>query len=342
MLRSAAAMASIGHLAIGMGAARLASGGERPSWGSMAVWSALSMLPDADVIGLALGIPYEDPFGHRGVSHSLLFAAGIGAVAGLVAATVGLPRRRAAILATVVVASHSLLDTLTDGGLGCALFWPVDTTRYFAPWRPIPVSPIGLAFFSPYGAWVGAIELILFSPVLLFALRRTAVLATPRRAARIVFVAVWAILVWLIGSSDPLRQSLVGWLLRADTEFASAFSESAFAAISPGMTEDEVRGRLGAPLEESWQYENEPADVCRVLRLVDDRVAMRPDFDPCTPAGVQVGMSSQDVRHRLGPPAGAIWHYSRSRNASWFQARGIFFYGGVVEETMRRWVPPDP
>ena len=41
---------------------------------------------------------------------------------------------------------------MIDGGLGCALFWPFDLTRYFAPWRPIPVAPIGMDFFSPHGA----------------------------------------------------------------------------------------------------------------------------------------------------------------------------------------------
>ena len=33
-----------------------------------------AMLPDADVLAFALHIPYADAFGHRGASHSLLFA----------------------------------------------------------------------------------------------------------------------------------------------------------------------------------------------------------------------------------------------------------------------------
>jgi inner membrane protein len=70
-----------------------------------------------------------------------------------------------------VLASHPLLDTLTDGGLGCALLWPFDHTRYFAPWTPIPVSPIGLSFFSPYGMYAAGVELIYFAPLIWFALR---------------------------------------------------------------------------------------------------------------------------------------------------------------------------
>ena len=63
-------------------------------------------------------------------------------------------------MAALVVASHALLDTLTDGGLGCALFWPFDLTRYFAPWTPLPVSPIGLGYLSPYGLYVATVELV--------------------------------------------------------------------------------------------------------------------------------------------------------------------------------------
>jgi inner membrane protein len=51
-----------------------------------------------------------------------------------------------------VTASHGMLDAMTDGGLGVAFFAPFDNARYFFPWRPILVSPIGIAqFFSGYG-----------------------------------------------------------------------------------------------------------------------------------------------------------------------------------------------
>jgi inner membrane protein len=41
---------------------------------------------------------------------------------------------------------------MTDGGLGIALLSPFDNHRYFFPWTPIVVSPIGLrGFFSQWG-----------------------------------------------------------------------------------------------------------------------------------------------------------------------------------------------
>jgi inner membrane protein len=50
-----------------------------------------------------------------------------------------------------VVLLHSQLDALTNGGGGIAFFSPFDDRRYFFPWRPIQVSPIGLAVFSRWG-----------------------------------------------------------------------------------------------------------------------------------------------------------------------------------------------
>jgi len=165
-------MASIGHIAVGMAASRARERAGEPQWRSAVLWAALSMLPDADVIGLPLGVAYASPWGHRGATHSLVFAAAVGLAIGLAARWRGRSALATGLLATAVLASHGLLDTLTNGGLGCALLWPFDLTRYFAPWRPIPVSPIGLAYLSPYGLFVAVSEAILFSPLLVFALLR--------------------------------------------------------------------------------------------------------------------------------------------------------------------------
>ena len=128
------------------------------------------MLPDADVIGLSLGIAYEDALGHRGATHSFVFAIVTAALVGAAIRARRGPWLRAALTAAVVVATHPLLDTLTNGGLGCALFWPFDNTRYFAPWTPIPVSPIGLAYFSFYGMVVAVTEVVFFAPIFLYGL----------------------------------------------------------------------------------------------------------------------------------------------------------------------------
>ena len=74
------------------------------------------------------------------------------------------------LLATLTVASHGLLDSMTTGGLGAALLWPFDLTRYFAPIRPIPVAPILVHFLSLRGLYCSAVEVLLLSPCWVWAL----------------------------------------------------------------------------------------------------------------------------------------------------------------------------
>lgn len=105
---------------------------------------AASMLPDADVLGFYLGIPYGDALGHRGFSHALMSAAVIGLLAGLAAPAFKSTRLKACLFIAICMASHGLLDMLTDGGKGVAVFWPFTEHRYFFPWHGIEVSPLGL------------------------------------------------------------------------------------------------------------------------------------------------------------------------------------------------------
>ena len=331
-------MASLGHIAVGMAAARTLSPRQRPSWTSMAVWSGLSMLPDADVIGLPLGIAYEAPWGHRGATHSLVFALAAAGVAALVAPRLGLLRGRTFAVAAVVLASHPLLDTLTDGGLGCALLWPFDLTRYFAPWRPMPVSPIGLAFFSPYGAFVAATELILFSPLLRFALF-TGVPRGGHAFRRAAFWAGWLVLVWLVVSTDPVRQRVLGLVFRESTEYAAGYSEAAFDSIRDGTARADVERLLGTPLEQEWYYTAFNSDECRIVHFADGAVTRWLNFDRCTPPGIRLGMSIPEVRAMIGSPIDECWAYSRSGNGSFFQGRGLCFAEGRVLDINRRWVP---
>jgi len=163
-------MPSVGHVALGLAAARRAAvpAGVRPwTWASSLV--VLSLLPDLDVVAFRFGIPYGAPFGHRGAMHSLTFALIVGVLVRAGAAAAKLKPYPMSILAFLVVASHGLLDTLTDGGKGIAILWPFTNERYFAPWRPIPVAPIGARLFSAAGVRVMLYEAVLFLPVFLIA-----------------------------------------------------------------------------------------------------------------------------------------------------------------------------
>jgi inner membrane protein len=118
-----------------------------------------TILPDFDSIAFKLGIAYADQFGHRGATHSLFFALAVGMVGAAAAPWLRTTRWRALWFLTLCTASHPVLDALTSGGLGVALFWPWSHERIFAPWRPIAVSPIGMGFFSARGLKVILSEL---------------------------------------------------------------------------------------------------------------------------------------------------------------------------------------
>ncbi|MDR2957934.1 MAG: metal-dependent hydrolase [Stenotrophomonas sp.] len=174
----------ITHAAVPLALWCAADRGRIPAW-LLAAGVVAAMLPDADVLAFALHIPYADAFGHRGASHSLLFASVMAALAAVLAffgsgrpgsAQHGPGSRRpgsavscqprvapttarptvastvqAAVFVFICAASHPLLDAMTSGGLGVALAWPWSEQRFFAPWRPIRVSPFAPQFFSARG-----------------------------------------------------------------------------------------------------------------------------------------------------------------------------------------------
>lgn len=131
--------------------------------------AALSLLPDVDVVTFRLGIPYSHPLGHRGMTHSPAFAVLVGLAAYLALRMRGRPALGDALLATLVVASHGVLDAMTSGGLGVEFLWPADPHRFFLPWRFIPVAPIGARMLSIRGLSVLLTEAVLFLPAWAYA-----------------------------------------------------------------------------------------------------------------------------------------------------------------------------
>lgn len=124
--------------------------------------SLLSSAPDLDAFGYFAGVPYESWCGHRGCTHSLVFA---GLVAALLtpwlAKRTGVPRLPIAAFLFASWASHGLVDMATNGGHGIALLWPFTDERLFWPVQPIEVAPLGIgAFFSSWGLEVLASEFV--------------------------------------------------------------------------------------------------------------------------------------------------------------------------------------
>ena len=109
----------------------------------------LAMLPDADVLSFKFGVAYGNVFGHRGFTHSLVFAF----VVPLLCVLIGRRWFRAGLIRcwlflTVSLLSHSLLDSVTTGGKGVGWLWPWSDERFFAPWQVIKVAPFALSRYE--------------------------------------------------------------------------------------------------------------------------------------------------------------------------------------------------
>jgi inner membrane protein len=157
------------HAVVGMAAGTLTRfPGRWPFWVASAL---VPVVADLDVLVLPFGVPLWSMWGHRGISHSLAAAAVLGTVtAALTRRALGVRLVPLALHFALLAASHGVLDALTDGGPGVAFFAPLDDTRSFLPWRPIPVSPLAAHFFSERGWHVFQAELkLVWLPALVVA-----------------------------------------------------------------------------------------------------------------------------------------------------------------------------
>jgi len=145
-------MASIfGHSIVGFTLSKLFNSKQNKLLLIVAI--ASTILPDLDVIAFNFGIPYSHPFGHRGFTHSILFA---------VIWALGLmwffgKKDKGAWFTFIFLStiSHGVLDAMTSGGRGIGFFIPFNNERFFFPFREIVVSPIGVRkFFSDWGLQV--------------------------------------------------------------------------------------------------------------------------------------------------------------------------------------------
>jgi inner membrane protein len=112
-----------------------------------------AILPDIDVLAFKMGIPYASPWGHRGFTHSFIFSALMAAAITTLYKIIACRPIIIFLVSFISMASHAILDAMTNGGLGVAFFWPIDNQRIFFPFRPIQVSPLGIAAFFSERGW---------------------------------------------------------------------------------------------------------------------------------------------------------------------------------------------
>lgn len=75
-----ASVFGLGHAALGATLGKLLLPNRR-HWPYWVASAASAALPDVDALGYRLGVPYDSLWDHRGLTHPLLFAAVLAAVA---------------------------------------------------------------------------------------------------------------------------------------------------------------------------------------------------------------------------------------------------------------------
>lgn len=158
-------MATFGHLAVAALIARLAT---RPEDSRLrrirrlAGASAWAVGPDLDLALRLVGVPRGNGLlSHRGASHAVI----LGPLVTL--ALIGLdhdPRDSACFGAAL--ASHGIIDMLSDTERGPAAAWPFSRDRFVFPWRPVPSIPLTERTRGFRRQLRGLVrELVLFAPV---------------------------------------------------------------------------------------------------------------------------------------------------------------------------------
>ena len=114
----------------------------------MAAAVGAAMAPDLDVLMHPLfGVADDSIYGHRGFTHSLSMAVVVGTLAAALHHQLRVRPLIAAVVVAAAMASHGLLDMMTDSGAPVAYLWPLTSLRIFADWRPLPESDINASPF---------------------------------------------------------------------------------------------------------------------------------------------------------------------------------------------------
>jgi hypothetical protein len=151
------------------------------------------------------------------------------------------------------------------------------------------------------------------------------------------FLALWCVAAWLITSHDAVRESIMGFVLREQTQYASGFSEKALRTVRRGQSERDVREALGPPLREQWSFGFDETQPCRDVDMAQDVVVWAAEPEACLELGISAGTSRVAVQDALGSPSGGCWQYTRNPGSGYFRDRVVCFHDGTVVNVFRQW-----
>ena len=111
----------------------------RPArWTLLVVAAVAAAAPDLDLVShRLLGIPLTSVYAHRGFAHSLFVAVAAAFIAASFHCRLGVKPVSAGGVVGASMASHGILDMMTDSGLPVAILWPLTSARVLADWRAI-------------------------------------------------------------------------------------------------------------------------------------------------------------------------------------------------------------
>lgn len=187
------------HAIVAAGLFRLGAG--RCTGLAAGAWTAagLSMLPDADVIGWNV-VRRDSWLWHRGITHSLVFAAATGVVVAWWLRKRVVHPGGTSLLAlnlAVCTATHGFLDAFTDGGSGVAFLLPFSGARTRFAAQPIPVAPISIDPTRSQTLDCFAAEAALLWPVAVLAGTAHVRMHWTLRAVLVLAVA-WSVREWIV------------------------------------------------------------------------------------------------------------------------------------------------
>jgi inner membrane protein len=115
-------------------------------WKLVIVAAFAAAAPDVDWLSRhLLHSPPGSIYAHRGATHSLFIALAAGFLAALAHRQLGVRALTAGVVVAAAMASHGLLDMMTDSVQPVAYLWPLSSDRLFADWRPFHASEVHMA-----------------------------------------------------------------------------------------------------------------------------------------------------------------------------------------------------
>lgn len=127
-------------------AAGLAFASRPTPWRLLIAASAAAAFPDVDSLShLVFKIPATSIYSHRGAMHSLFVAVVAGLIAAVLHKRLKVRPLTAGVVIAAAMASHGILDMMTNAGRPVAYLWPLSSVRLYADWRPIQVPSVHLA-----------------------------------------------------------------------------------------------------------------------------------------------------------------------------------------------------